>query len=179
MIIEIETAKSYLLERVGELKNQLPNGDPFVFLGAFVVLRTLGALFNVADFHVLEAFADYERDEASVISNGARLMMERFTLTPPQVVEEFRSLVGSTDLIDCSFVNPVTRVATINKLNLSHKDRQHRVRKSGKLTISANAFLEDVEGAITKIFDSVKGDKMKEAHLFLNINSQPLIGYGD
>jgi hypothetical protein len=179
-VISVETAKTYLLERVGELKHQVEHKNPFVFLGAFVILKTLGRLFDVADYEVLRAFAGYDRDESEVVSTGARLMFERFTLSSPEVRAinaEERTLTEGRFLV-VSDVHYPTK-ASINKINLSHKDRQHKSRKDGKLTLSANAFLEDVEGAINKAFDTVKDDEMVSAQLFLNINSQPLIGYGD
>lgn len=154
---------------------------PIVFLGAFALLKTLGRLFDVADYEVLRAFAGYDRDEAEVVSSGASLMFERFTLSSPKVRAinaEERTLTEGRFLI-VSDVHYPDNKATIKKINLSHKDRQHKSRKDGKLTLSANAFLEDVEGAINKAFGTVKDDEIASAQLFLNINSQPLIGYGD
>lgn len=174
MNITVETARQYLIERIGELKAQVPHGNPFVFLGAFAILRTLGRLFDIADYEVLRSFAGYDKDEAEVVSSGASLMFERFTLTHPKVK------IGYTE--ETSFVtfsNYVNEKLAVAKLDLSHKDRNHRKRANNKLTLSANAFLEDVEGAINKAFDSVKDDELAGAQLFVNINSQPLIGYGD
>ncbi len=190
VIVSNEQAKVYLLERVGELKAQVPHGNPFVFSGAFIVLRTLGRLFDIGDYEVLRAFAGYDRDEAEVVSAGASLMLERFTLSSPKVkvgyVEDrtLRASGGSggggyISLNVSGTVSMPSNKPSIDKLNLSHKDRQHMTRKNSKLTLSAGAFLEDVEGAINKAFDTVKDDEVASAQLFLNINSQPLIGYGD
>ncbi len=182
VVISNETAKTYLLERVGELKAQVPHGNPFVFLGAFVILKTLGRLFDVADYEVLRAFAGYDRDEAEVVSAGASLMFERFTLSNPTVktgyVDE-RTVTATTGMIYVVNGKYESTKPSVDKLNLSHKDRDHKKRKNYKLTLSAGAFLEDIEGAINKAFDTVKDDEVASAQLFLNINSQPLIGYGD
>lgn len=39
--ISLDYAKQYLLDRCKELRNQEPNGDPFVFLGIVALLNTV------------------------------------------------------------------------------------------------------------------------------------------
>lgn len=179
-VISVETAKTYLLERVGELKAQVSHGNPFVFLGAFSVLNAVGRPFNSSIYSLLQRFGDFTEDEASVAQQGARLMFEGFTLTEPKLESQ---AVGDNRVFSCQDYQIYLSVGdtgpTLKKLNLSHKDRLHKKRSGEKFTLSAGAFLEDIELVINKAFDSVKDDEVASAQLFVNINSQPLIGYGD
>lgn len=42
--VTLEIGRAYLLDRVKELRNQVPNGDPFVFFGASSLMWALGNL---------------------------------------------------------------------------------------------------------------------------------------
>lgn len=173
-VIQVETARQYFLDRVGELRAQVPHGNPFVFTGAFQVLNGLARVFNSSVYGLLKDFGGFTENEAEVTAAGARLMFEGFTLTSP--VYEGRVAYS---YVVCD--KPWAELdGEVKKLNLSHKDRQHKNHsKDGKLTLSAGAFLEDVESIINKAFDSVKNDEVAGARLFVRINEQPFIGYGE
>lgn len=187
-VVTVPVAKQYLLERVGELRAQVPHGNPFVFLGAFSVLNALGKAFGFGYSAIgasLNRFGNYPRDAAEVVNQGARLMFEQFTLTAfeGEIESDYlpeRTLMGNTATIQVIYNNShSTPVEPVKKLNLSHKDRQHLVRKDNKLTLSANAFLEDVETVINKAFSSIEGDEVAGAKVFVKLNETPLIGYGE
>lgn len=175
-VISLETGKTYLLERVGELRAQAPHGNPFVFLGAFSVLNALGKLFNSSIYDLLYRFGDYNENEAEVVQSGARFMFEGFTLTAPVYEDRVAYFIEDSERTITGNFPPTERV---EKLNLSHKDRQHKARKAKKLTLSANAFLEDVEKTINGAFDSIKDDEVAGAKVFVKLNETPLIGYGE
>jgi hypothetical protein len=186
--VQIDEAKNYLLRHVGALKNQLPFGDPFVFVGAFTLVNTLGKFFRRENYEVLGGFLGYDSDEAQVINIGAQRLMDRFTLSEVPVRKDLEAVQGRTFRVVCgaggyitvnSSINMGDYKDHINKLNLSHKDREHLKRKNSELTLSAGAFLEDLEKGINKAFDSVKDDEMEQARLFVAINERPLVGYGD
>lgn len=175
-VVTVPVAKQYLLERVGELRAQVSHGNPFVFLGAFSVLNALGKVFNSSIYDLLHRFGDYDENEAEVVQAGARFMFEGFTLTAPVYEERVAYSIESFERTIIGNFPPSERV---EKLNLSHKDRQHKTRKAKKLTLSANAFLEDVETVINKAFDSIEGDEVAGAKVFVKLNETPLIGYGE
>lgn len=170
-VISLETGRQYMLDRIGELRAQVPHGNPFVFLGAFSVLNALGRVFDSSLYRLL---ADhYSPSEAEVISKGARLMFEGFTFTqePSPYVSYERDdfcISGGGEVVE-----------QLKKINLSHKDREHLKRKNGKLTLGANAFLEDIVTIIHTAFDSLEGDEVVGAKVFVKLNETPLIGYGE
>ncbi len=180
-IIDQTVARKYLLERVGELKAQVPHGNPFVFLGAFAVLNAVGRVFNSGIYDLLNKFGDYDTNESEVVEEGARLMYQGFSLTAP--VYEDRVGYAQVEKDERYFFTTVGGAVAeekVKKLNLSHKEREHKKHsKKGHLTLSANSFLEDVEQVINKAFDSVKDDEVAGARLFVKINEQPFIGYGE
>lgn len=174
-VISVETGRQYFLDRVKELRNQVPNKDPFVFLGAFAVLNAVGRLFNSSIYDSLHRFGEYDENEAETVQAGARFMFEGFTLTAP--VYEDR-VVESRTMSECHYIFS-DAPERVNKLNLSHKDRYHKSYKAGKLTLSVGAFLEYVEKVINGAFDSIKDDELAGAKVFVKLNETPLIGYGE
>lgn len=181
MNIDNTTARQYLLDRVGELRAQVPHGNPFVFTGAFQVLNGLARVFNSSIYGLLRDFGGFSDNEASVTQTGARLMFEGFTLTEPNYENSLGYVVNERTITTYSgfVISSSNYEPEVKKLNLSHKDRQHRKISIDKLTLSAGAFLEDVEAIINKAFDSVKDDEVAGARLFVRINEQPFIGYGE
>lgn len=175
-VISLETGKTYLLNHVGALKKQVPAGDPFVFLGAFALLNATGRVFNSSIYDLLRKFGDYDENEAETVQSGARFMFESFSLTAPVWEDTVYTKAETRHFLTVYGDSPVERV---EKLNLSHKDRLHKQHKTKKLTLSANAFLEDVETTINKAFDSIKGDEVASAKVFVKLNETPLIGYGE
>lgn len=180
-VISVETGRQYFLDRVKELKNQVPNKDPFVFLGAFAVLNALGRVFNGGIYTALRDFGAYEDDAAGVIATAAERMFRGFTLTEePEESERILSCSKALkDLVINVYDERESSSPRIKKLDLSHRDRQHLKRNNRKLTIGAGAFLEDVEKAINGAFDSIKDDELAGAKVFVKLNETPLIGYGE
>lgn len=188
-VISLAVGRQYLIERVGELRAQVPHGNPFVFLGAFSVLNVLGKVFDSSMYSLLENH--FSPSEAEVISKGARLMFEGFTLTE----EPSPYYNRSADLNFC-IGGGGSVVEQLKKLNLSHKDREHLKAKNGRLTISAAAFLDDIETIINQAFESIGisgkaqdpsdppiiplvNTEVERAKVFVKLNETPLIGYGE
>lgn len=187
-IVTVPVAKQYLLERVGELRAQVPHGNPFVFLGAFGVLNALGKVFDSSMYSFLETH--FSPSEAEVISKGARLMFEGFTLTEESNPYSNRGMdnfcIGGGGIV----------VEQLKKINLSHEDREHLKVKDGRLTLSAAAFLDDVETIINKAFAGIgvpeevsgpnsppfiplENHEVARAKVFVKLNETPFIGYGE
>lgn len=170
-IISVETGRQYFLDRVKELKNQVPNGDPFVFLGAFALINELSHLFTDgyrADL-LVNAFG-YEPKVAQVVSEAGHRMFNNFSLeqAPSQSCGSIYIGYGQREEED-----------PVKKVNLSHKNRDHLKIKDAKVTLAAKAFLEDLEDAINILFDSIRDDEVANAKVFVKINETPLIGHGE
>lgn len=58
--ITLEYGKQYLLDRVLELRNQIPNGDPFVFLGAACVRSAVKELVPCSYWYSIELNKKYK-----------------------------------------------------------------------------------------------------------------------
>jgi hypothetical protein len=174
VFLNLEQGKEYIGRHLDALKKQVVNGDPFVFLGAFSILNRLGSIAGMSGAHVLHKFANYTAEEANVVSEAGRLIFNNFTLTATPVTESLDGFVyeESGYVVYSPTPNP------IKKVNLSHKDRDHKKRKDYKLTISASAFIEDVEGAANAIFSSFETEE-QVMRATLRLNDQPLIGHGN
>ena len=176
-------AQAYLLRHFKALEQQLPFGDPFVFVGAFTLLNRLSDITGKAPARILQLYADYKADEANVVQEAGRLI-QNFTLTVKEYeVESDRAIeevhyLSSSGMTYTGFTGE-TPDTHIKKVNLSHKDRDHMKRKDGKLTLSAGAFLEDLVKATNGAFNALSGDQMSGAKATIRLNEQPLIGHGD
>ena len=60
--ITLEAAENYLTAHVGALNNQVPNGDPFVFLNAFSLLIQLSKRSGIAMEYLLPSHAAFYAD---------------------------------------------------------------------------------------------------------------------
>lgn len=171
-VISLETGRQYLLNHVGALKKQVPAGDPFVFLGAFAILNELAHLFdNNNRSKTLKENFGYSSKIAGVVAEAGHRMFNNFSLTQAPHTGYASIYIGYGSMKE----DP----EPVNKVNLSHKNREHLKIKDGKVTLAAEAFLEDLEGAIHSLFDSIKDDEVASAKVFVKLNETPLIGYGE
>lgn len=171
-VISLGTGREYLLNHVGALKKQVPAGDPFVFLGAFALLNELAHLFDDNyKRRILEENFGYTDKVAGVVSEAGQRMFNNFSLTQAPSTGFSSVFIGYGMQEDDS--------EPVHKVNLSHKNREHLKIKDGKVTLAAEAFLEDLEGAIHSLFDSIKDDEVASAKVFVKLNETPLIGYGE
>jgi hypothetical protein len=157
--ITLDYAEAYLLDRIKELRHQVPHGNPFVFLGAFTLLelltRGLGDGSDVASTYL--TFCGKE--------------------LPPEAEKALRnSLVFHSPLTTFSLNCPEDKF----KLNLTHEEENHlsveETERGVKVTIAANSFLDDMENVIKNIFSSAKSLPVREARLFVYLNENRPIG---
>lgn len=171
-VISLETGRQYLLNHVGALKKQVPAGDPFVFLGAFALINELTHLFDKNyRGRILKENFGYNSKVADVVAEAGHRMFNNFSLTQAPQSCHSSIYIGYAEQEDDS--------EPVHKVNLSHKNREHLKIKGGKVTLAAEAFLEDLEGAIHSLFDSIKDDEVASAKVFVKLNETPLIGYGE
>ena len=113
--IAFDTLRGYFKDRVKELKNQLPNGDPFVIVGVYTVLSALGSASSHIHTATLirAALSDVGSDASeliyrSLLSMGSRLVANdfqraakvEFSHKEPTKVELLRIVVNVHDLVN-------------------------------------------------------------------------------
>lgn len=125
--ITFEYARQYYLDRIQELRNQLPFCDPFVFSGAFIMLRLMA---TVSDRSVTALLAGINRipfAEAELIERAGNRMLQ--------------FLVPNSTFSD-------------RRVHLTHKpDRLHHldINSDGDVLLVAADFLDDVEEVIRHV----------------------------
>jgi hypothetical protein len=153
--------QAYFQDRVKELRNQVPNGDPFVFLGALILLNSLASHSNKTIKELLPD--EYTRYFKDGIERMAGLLPEFFAL-------HFNGVPN------CDKVQ--------HKLAFSHDDTHHlgeSVSEDGLMVrhiISAGKFLDTISQSINAVYDTAKDDELLALRLYLNVNERRLFGHG-
>lgn len=176
--ISVELAKQYLLGRVGELKSQVPHGNPFIFQGIFSLMSTLAKATNnnISDVGLKMGLP---LRVAHLIREQHEKFYDNFSL---QVVNAPKANSNTITIYsggNC-LSNSGSGADVAKKLNLSHKDRDHLKYnpQNESITLAAAALLEDLEKGINSIFDSLTD--LEKAKLYVNVNdNNQFIGYGD
>ena len=114
--IALDYAEAYFHNRVGELRNQLPNGDPFVFLGALVLLNVL---FNHSGIPIDELLPRRFKTNGAVLKEALENMVEFWSFgsglgmlhKPLEIHNKFDS-VGNLVLVAEPFLNLVDLAIT-------------------------------------------------------------------
>jgi hypothetical protein len=136
--ISVAVAKAYFLDRVKELRNQVPNGDPFVFLGMSAVFEAL------RNFEQSCVFLEYTHfgPMYSYMSKVAELM-ENFSLT----------LFGRA--------NSTVKLSHDNSKHLT-------CDTTGAVILAAEPCLDWLEERIHLVFDSQNKDLNEVAEEYFN-----------
>lgn len=180
--ITVDTAHQYLLQHVGALRKQLPFGDPFVFVNAFTILNVLanasGGKYELERFIKANFPCAYKDKAARLIQDSRDRLFYNFSLQPEHMVDIAQDTCEqSRYFVTLVNANGMPSEASPTKLNLSHKDREHFKVKDGKLTLSASAFLDDLEEATNKFFKAVKADPLLSSKVYVYFNEgNQLIG---
>lgn len=149
--VTLKYARAYFRDRVKELRNQAPFGDPFVFIGAFVLLRSLANFADVTVARLLQDYSDYSAAEAETVELAGERFLRTFSL--------------NKDL-------------SLDSLVLTHTEPHRQVRAAvnngvtfSTLTLNANDFLDDLDDLIPTVFR--KSDKPR---LLLRLNQDFILG---
>lgn len=87
--VSLDYAKQYLLDRCKELRNQEPNGDPFVFLGIVALLNTV---LNLDSVKRADSSLKYMRDRYAVLRDDISWnMINSFALLDQVSLSHIRS----------------------------------------------------------------------------------------
>lgn len=167
----LELVKAYYLDRVKELKNQIPFGDPFVFLGGFTLLNSLSALVT---------------NEPYSWGRITPYLEKRYGLFGKIFESTFYSMTSDFSLGTDHFMDK----GFYGKLNLTHDDGKHLDKKllddstdkkqRVMLTVAATPFLNDIEDIINEIFTAAETDKLLQSTIYVAANGKNrLVGYGE
>jgi hypothetical protein len=129
---ELEKIKTYTrqfhLDRIGELRQQVKDGTPFVFLGALAVLK-----------------------------GSTKLIAHTGTSSPTSAIQawfasenrlySFSQIGNLPEALSSGLTTKGSQIC------LTHVEEDHMTFRDGKLVISAGKFLDDVESIIKKQFD--------------------------
>lgn len=165
--VTISYAKAYLLDRVGELRQQLSHGNPFVFVGAFALMDTVNEV-----FHDLVDFKDLPRHMG----------------WPPEAVR----LYGVTQKeVSNYFSLPSIEIpgTGLVKFNLSHTEPHLQVNASNgyiRYTLNAASLLDELETVTNSLFDKVLAmditktdERLTVESVQKTLNRHKFIGLGD
>lgn len=164
--MELNQIRAYLHDRVKELRNQVPNGDPFVFLGMSTVMTTLNSLNN---------------NVRNIAPNQPGPSIYKFVAD-----ERLRPVMSNAMFDISSLACRGFKEGVPSKIRLSHVDTMHltideRVVNSNvvkKVIISANPMLDALDQIIEGLFNDIESDQILKAKAFIYFNSgNKLFGY--
>lgn len=150
MILDLGLINQYFHDRLQELNNQVGNGDPFVFLGAFSLVNTLVNLTHVDT--VAEAIG-LTREQLQDVQTAGERLFTRFTIKP----------TNDKPGISLSHVEPHLSLTNTSK----------------KTVLNAQAFLDSLSEAVETIFRAADKDSTLSGQIFAGVNEgNVLVGYG-
>ncbi len=147
--VTVELGKAYLQDRVKELRNQLPLGDPFIFLGISTILN--------------------------VLKNLAPDLKVEIRESPPEADPDGEVWMNS--LVNSGLLGLSTNFSLGGNLELTHTDSDDHLTFSdnNKLILNAELTLHRLDELIEDVF-SVQGPA--RSHLHWMLNKHKFVGLG-
>lgn len=144
--IDLGYIEAYFHDRVKELKNQLPNGDPFVFIGALSVLATLSRASNKTMLELLpKKYDKLDKDDFNTLGHA------------------HIGLTTAYSLVNC-------------RVSITHENKLHLRKDGSRTALAAEPFIKDIDIAISQLFSDASVDPILGARLFVNFNETPVVG---
>lgn len=152
--IKLHFAQDYFQARVKELRRQVPDGNPFLFLGAVAVLNSV----------LLHAGRSIERS------------------LPPEYKPEVSKLIREmSEQVGWLFFSRDSETPE-QALAFTHEDVLHlqEAQSDGRVyyVLSATKFLDTVSQVIDNLFKEAEGNDLLAMKMFVSINERRLFGHG-
>ena len=173
---KVEYARAFYLDRVKELRNQVPFGDPHVFIGATAVAGAMGDLFNHVRNGKLRTEGTLNYTNYTATNCTATIYFPpskirwMYNYQPRYYAEALENLVKFATTYNLNA--PYGR-----KLGLSHVNEDHfKTGPNDTLILAASPFLDDLEFCIKALFDEICKEDIKTVRAVLYFLENPIFG---